>query len=358
MGFFKLGSALDYLDPLKINSSKCLRNLSPLSSCQKCAEICPAGGLSFSDGQWRYDECHNCGLCAYVCPQKVFSLDRDKLAKLKGQKVLVKCVQNAEKIEGAVEVYCLQQFTLEEFVSFVKENEKVTLYLPADKCQSCAENFYLEGLLLRLARLKIDLPNLVILDSAPKLAEWQNAKKEPAEPLSRREFFSTLSGKGQNELKSLAVKAAEAAEKAVDETLAKLNEEEKTFEALHLSSERQKFSQYLTEAVEYLPYHRLKSEKCNFCTACVRLCPTAALQIAEEGEKKSLVFEPKLCNECDLCREVCLEKGLYWDELTWEEFQSENPLPLAEAQGQKCRKCQREFWQYPSDGELCRFCKD
>ena len=199
---------------------------------------------------------------------------------------------------------------------------------------------------------------MVILDSAPKLAEWQNAKKEPAEPLSRREFFSTLSGKGQNELKSLAVKAAEAAEKAVDETLAKLNEEEKTFEALHLSSERQKFSQYLTEAVEYLPYHRLKSEKCNFCTACVRLCPTAALQIAEEGEKKSLVFEPKLCNECDLCREVCLEKGLYWDELTWEEFQSENPLPLAEAQGQKCRKCQREFWQYPSDGELCRFCKD
>ena len=358
MGFFKLGSALDYLDPLKINSSKCLRNLSPLSSCQKCAEICPAGGLSFSDGQWRYDECHNCGLCAYVCPQKVFSLDRDKLAKLKGQKVLVKCVQNAEKIEGAVEVYCLQQFTLEEFVCFVKDNEQVVLYLPQGKCQNCSNGFFLQGLLLRLEQLKIELDNLLILDSQEELKKWQKNENEQTAPLSRRKFFSHLSDKGQQGLKSLAVKGAEAAEKVLDETMGHLSDEPKNYEKSSTISERQKFSQYLTKPLEFLPYHGLRSEKCNFCSACERLCPTNALKIAEEGNSKSLLYDPKLCHECDLCREVCLEKGLFWDELKWEEFKSDEPLTLVTAESQICQKCEREFWQYPQDGSICRFCKN
>ena len=358
MSFFKLKDALDYLDPLKIDSSKCLRSLSPLSSCQKCADICPTGGLSFEDGVWKYDKCLNCGLCAYVCPQKVFSLDREKLAALKGQRVLLKCAQNEEKVAGAVEVHCLVQFTLEEFVCFVKANEEVALYLPQEKCAACSGGFFLEGLLLRLAQLKIDLPNLTILDSAPKLAQWQKNENKQTEPLSRRGFFSQLSAKGQQGLKDLAVKGAEAAEKAVDETLAKLNEEEKAFEALHLSSERQKFSQYLIKPVEFLPYHGLKCDKCNFCSACQRLCPGQALKIVEEGGEKRLTFAPQLCNECDLCREVCLDKGLYWDELKWEEFKSDEALIIAKAQGRVCQKCEREFWQYPSQGDLCRFCQD
>ena len=95
MSLFKLKDALDYLDPLKIDSAKCLRNLSPLSSCQKCADVCPTGGLSFADGLWQYNKCLNCGLCAFVCPQKVYALDREKIANIK---IVLQVSADAERI--------------------------------------------------------------------------------------------------------------------------------------------------------------------------------------------------------------------------------------------------------------------
>ena len=103
MGFFNLSKAVKYLSPLKIDSARCLRVLSPLSNCYKCVDICPKQGLSLIDGAWQYEECNDCGLCAAVCPQKVFAFEREKLATMHEKKVLLAFTENPDIPAGAME---------------------------------------------------------------------------------------------------------------------------------------------------------------------------------------------------------------------------------------------------------------
>ncbi len=64
---------------------------------------------------------------------------------------------------------------------------------------------------------------------------------------------------------------------------------------------------------ETLPYPMLEVQQCRFCEACVKLCPTQALKIfSDENEQKHLLFHPALCQQCQLCEKVCMEKGIFW----------------------------------------------
>lgn len=62
----------------------------------------------------------------------------------------------------------------------------------------------------------------------------------------------------------------------------------------------------------------LHPEKCIACMQCVRICPTAALDLASamnpETRKKSLqsfCFNAELCCFCGLCQEVCPTKAVF-----------------------------------------------
>ena len=151
MGFFNLSKAVKYLSPLKIDSARCLRVLSPLSNCYKCVDICPKQGLSLIDGAWQYEECNDCGLCAAVCPQKVFAFEREKLATMHEKKVLLACTENPDIPAGAMECHCLQQFTIEEILAATAQNEALAIYAPPEICEKCAKGFWADALKMRLA---------------------------------------------------------------------------------------------------------------------------------------------------------------------------------------------------------------
>jgi NAD-dependent dihydropyrimidine dehydrogenase PreA subunit len=49
------------------------------------------------------------------------------------------------------------------------------------------------------------------------------------------------------------------------------------------------------------------SDLCNGCTACVRLCPVAAIT----GERKTMhIINPSLCIECGACGRICPQDAL------------------------------------------------
>ena len=359
MGFFKLSQAVKYLAPLKINSELCLLNISPLSSCYKCADICPKQGLSFSEGVWQYEDCNDCGLCAAVCPQRVFGLDREKAAAISGEKVLLSCTENDNTADNALICQCLQQFTIEEILKLAAQNEALAIYAPSAICEKCAKGFSAEALKFRLDKLKLG-EEIAFLHNEEELSLWKNDNKI-VENLSRRRFLASLSGKGQHEIKRLAEKALDETGKNISESLEIFNEE-KTFTAPKIAAEREAVRTLLKKkaAAEItLPYHSLASTACIFCAACVKLCPTNALQMTENTQgEKLLTFSPYLCSECDLCLDICPTKGFYWDELSVEKFLSDSPQILAQAAKQICEKCGEEFWQYPEHENICRFCRN
>ncbi len=62
----------------------------------------------------------------------------------------------------------------------------------------------------------------------------------------------------------------------------------------------------------------LRPEKCISCMQCVRICPTAALDLVSvmnpETKKKvlqSFCFNAELCCFCGLCQEVCPTKAIF-----------------------------------------------
>lgn len=359
MGFFNLGKAVKYLDPLKIDSSRCLLNISPLSSCQKCQDICPTRGLEYTNELWQYDNCNDCGLCAAVCPQKVFTFDREKLAHEQDKNILLACLEQGE-ISGAISCHCLQQFTLEEIAKLAGQNKSVAIFAAVDSCEACGKGFWIDGLKLRLQSLKL-ADNIVFLHDKKELQAWQREHEE--QNLSRRTFFEQLSQKGQQEIKNLAQKATDETEKVLTETIEHFSDNQKAFEVEKVVSERQIVYEMLkdkdlSDEEVNLPYHLLKNNACIFCEACVRLCPTKALQIIENNNgAKSLNFNPVLCNECELCQDICPEKGFFWDFMSLATFLSADEQVLVQAQKQICQNCGEEFWQYPSKDNICRFCQ-
>ena len=57
-------------------------------------------------------------------------------------------------------------------------------------------------------------------------------------------------------------------------------------------------------------------EKCDFCSACIAVCPPDCITVEEED----LIVAHNLCIDCDLCIKICpieaLEQSSNWKPLT------------------------------------------
>jgi len=54
----------------------------------------------------------------------------------------------------------------------------------------------------------------------------------------------------------------------------------------------------------------LDQNKCTACGACVRMCPSHAIDIAEEDDRFRIVYNMWKCSFCGTCQQVCPEKAM------------------------------------------------
>lgn len=335
---FGFGKWLHHLEALKIASERCLKNKSPLTRCNLCANVCPKKGFSFQNGQWEVSDCSLCGRCVSLCPCEVFSIDEKKLLELMPSKHLILTCQNDKQTSYGMKLFCFKALRPELIFYLLKKHEKVSLVVSEATCASCENEFSPEVLKRLLERYGLSYERLSFISDDEAVKHFHQRLES-----SRRAYLT-------GSYKALLNQGADLALEEMNDLA--LSEKE----SLPLSRSLL-YHAYQDERGEgSLPYPLLFVTRCHFCGACEKLCPEEALKIIEDEGKKYLIFQPVLCNFCKLCEEVCMAKGIHWGEyVTREDFFEARWQKVAEAKEASCVRCQRKHHSFEAS-EVCYFC--
>jgi len=86
------------------------------------------------------------------------------------------------------------------------------------------------------------------------------------------------------------------------------------------------------------------SEKCTGCGACVQVCPAGAVELVDEGDKRSVKFRYARCIFCAACEENCPEEAIRLmierPRLTSDKAEMEARV---EVELQRCQSCGKPF---------------
>lgn len=302
---------------MSVNADLCMRTQFRKSPCRRCVEVCPDSAIALHPGPTIADTCSGCALCVQACPTGAFSTElypdsalfRQTQALLKrrpsGQKTLSMSCEHAQRpIGGGLRLPCLG--VIGENVLFgaaLVGFERVDLV--RGNCEAC-----------RLAAghelLRISLSRAAALARAGGLGELPlttvQLEKGGSRPLGRRQMFSGVFDR----VRTGAAAVAEAATPGVDgptEAVRGAPGAESAGRAFLRRMLRGR-SWDCSGAIEHdrdLPWARViaDEQRCTACAACVRVCPTGALQSTRASQSFALSFTPSACINCSLCQIAC-----------------------------------------------------
>lgn len=337
---------------LSVFPANCLNRISPLSHCNSCLQICPQQAISITDDTITADACTLCGLCTLVCPTQVFQIDqRALLAQSPGTSLQLCCHRHPDAPADAFRLNCLQQLTPLFLMQLLYRHPHITLYLHDGACRSCSLQWVSQSLLLQLAAYEIPDKRLTIRFSTAEMPA------ENPDTGSRRDLFRNLFQRTDTRSRELAAQAADSVLTAVSAFTSEQPQPEIFPVRLPLYALYAK-KQLAIPTQHELPFRSLQCTACNFCGACVHLCPVNALVFTQQNEEQQLQFHPELCINCNLCTQLCMQHGLQWDDFMTGRMFLQTPHTLAHSTEQTCPECQHSFYRWPADEDSrCSFCK-
>ncbi|SDC00052.1 MULTISPECIES: 4Fe-4S dicluster domain-containing protein [unclassified Candidatus Frackibacter] len=333
---FDLVSDLSF-EAIKVKSHLCTKVRSPHSQCQKCIEICPQDAITIEQKvSVDQEKCDKCGHCYNVCPVGVFVIQEGSDSKLISeaagiadftQELIISCQKvrvkrNERKKE--IKVKCLARLSEEILISIFKLDYRYLL-LKNGKCDQCELN----GLELIKKTVKNSNNILSLFDNEKRI--WLNeiennqipnhilrssilneddvkgdtnkdcTKDANTEVINRRQLFNVL----KSEIK-----------KSFNKNNEDSNRDESSFREKEIPVNRKMLLDFMQEFSEEQLINSTKKQTifwdlelaadCDFCGSCVTLCPTSALEIIKEEERKEILFTPAFCTGCKLCQEICV----------------------------------------------------
>lgn len=341
-------------------AERCVRYRYAYSECNRCEEACPHEAIRLFDAgvEVLTENCQSCGLCVGVCQTEALNqngISADYLLKITAGSKQVTLVCAPSEEAGDVAVPCLG--ALHPVVLVELSRQGIAVELAGMKhCAECAHASKGPDLIRsnlvahEILRSTGDPESYAPLTLRAEESEVSD-KKEKLDT-SRRSLFRRIFGhgmdvmSGKNEAAPAPLKAIRAAAPFVPERKALLNA---------------MFADKGEEAFYLARHHAIPAEDwqvvsgCTYCEACVRVCPTGALQLLESNTGWRLAFLNDRCVACDVCAEVCKPGVLRQKDTEEIVVNKQKGRLLAAVSKRRCARCDRVFVN-ESGGEICPIC--
>lgn len=344
------------------HASRCVRYRYRYSGCRRCAEACPHEAIALSDDGIRLDavRCRDCQLCTAACRTGALSaggfsrIDFLKAA-IRHPEISVGCEPSG--VDATIRAPCLGVLdgTLLAYLS--KRGIAVDL-LGTEHCDACEHGA--RGRELLATQLSVR----DTLERACEGESWAPVRVAEAAPESdpstyrpgRRHLLRRLLGRGVEEVARAAAPPADlpVADRAIRPGPWYTPEMR---ELLQIVGRRAENEPCPLPAHPALPLAEMRlAPGCTQCEACLRACPTGAIQVRETDRDWTMLFLPGRCVGCALCVEVC-QPGVLRRADTVDAAPERQPIPLNLLAKQRCTRCDR-FFVSPHPASTCPVCVD
>lgn len=327
------GQADSPLAPPRIDDDRCVHSLVADASCRRCKLACPCGAIEFSDLELTVDgaKCDGCGLCVPACPQRAIVGHGSTASH--GDTLFAAC-QHVAALGSEGVLPCLHSIGVDDLTRAWRAGVR-KLCLAHGRCDGCARNGrerHFEAVAVVNALLESrELETVEVTELAS--ADWRGAlaaarRRRDVHP-QRRRFLSA----GLTELVGLV--SPPAGESAVGRPA------------------RPTAMLPNKPAAVFVHVPEVDELACTACDACVRICPSGALDLVKQEDQAAYAIEPALCTGCAMCRDVCEPKAIRIARLC---VSRQSAVRLSTC---RCRAC-GAAWHAPggeAKSELCRICQ-
>lgn len=330
----------------EINADACVHAFSDQSDCQACVDTCPTQAWILGDESLGLDteSCDGCGLCVPACPSGALHVHFPWIIRsFGGQMIALFACDKSAVAEKDSLIPCIHSLGLRQLLLLYNTGIKYLLVSTAE-CADCTRNPE-HGIHQRLEKLNSLLRECksAQMKILPRSVQVWNKIFRTDELISRgthlprRDF---LRGGGRMVRSQLLV-----------------------MDPLNLSESRtippgQLVPAKINSEVHWPSAPQLDVNRCNGCDACIKLCPTDALQLMEGGADSSpgYILNPASCTGCGICSNVCDSRAISVNSYI---LSKAHKIDLVE---KKCAACGNAF-HYPqqkslSERKLCRICQE
>jgi len=290
---------------ITIDRSRCVRHRCNRNECSNCMDNCPVGAIVWNESglQVKSTNCTKCLSCLSVCPTASLQLPELALHQLLSDLAThphpVLGCQRQSYEEAHAKLSCLGYLAHPELMLLLALVFKGGLQLNLCKCHDCPNSHILGGVHETHARLQKLIPRHKIL-----LVGNRKALAFRPKAMTRRELFSLF----RDHSKRTAAVMVERLHPG-DNEHSYGSKQLPMIRAMLLKametrpdSQRHRIAGNLFGNISFTP-------SCTACGGCVGVCPTGAIQPAEEG-KEGPVFERRLCVDCGSCQVFCSKNGI------------------------------------------------
>lgn len=341
-------------------AERCVRYRYRYSACSRCADACAHEAIELADDgvRVRADSCKGCALCVAACPTEALKSREVSFTALEARcddtvQMSIACAPSG--CDADVVVPCLGALDALTLAAFARRGIALRL-LGSTHCAGCEHAAKGPQMIaLHQEAYRLLSVQAAQLEQTWAEHEWQDeeaAKRADTPDGARRALFRRLLSHGSDVLSGklehppVPLKAIRAAAPFLPQRKVLLNglfgdvAEEKIKVARHPA----------------LPAEDWQVNKgCNHCEACVRVCPTGAIQLLENTGAWRLAFLNDRCVACDVCAEACQPGVLQAVSGAEVVVNKQKGRLLAAVAKQRCTRCDRVFVN-EGGRDICPIC--
>ena len=321
---------------VSVNGENCLRNYNN-TGCKKCVDICTVKAISpNTDGiELDHKKCNLCGACSSACPTEAIPITFEPYGFLKDRDFIYLCPKSL----GQDYSYCLGWMSIEHVLFKASGNNVDQVIISPGNCDGCIPG--MDKILRKKVRLsrqfiknfsgKKDIIYNPQLEGLLERSEVVTFFKEKALGNLKEQFSRTLPGRIYFQKKRLLLSALKNLGEVKDDNI------------------KASISPWIEIEIE--------KEKCDFCGACSKLCPSGSLFTHIDNEKEYLLQKPSKCFKCGLCEKICPQVAISYKSFnSIKTFAEEKNTFLIRGMSKRCLSCNSMFLDRDEE-TLCTNCR-